>query len=150
MHIFLRNLSLKDSKDFFNAAYEKNVFRFIPGFYCNSIETAKDTIQVLLSNPNVTAYVIASEENSFIGVIVVEKKEIKKEKESFEIFYFVNKKFRKKGYATEAIQQILQIYKPCRIYLNIASWNKASIAITKKFKNQIQYNKFDNLYILEN
>lgn len=149
MNIFLRNLSLNDAKDFFYATWEEKIFHFLPGFYCNSTEQAKDTIKSLLSTKNVTAYVIASEEISFIGVIVAVKKGIQEEKESFEISYFINEKFRKKGYATEAIEQILKKYKNCKIYLNIVSWNYASIALAKKFTTKIRNGEYENIYIIE-
>ena len=80
MNIFLRNLSLNDANDFFYAAWDEKVFHFLPGFYCDSLKQAKDTIKSLLSTKNVTAHVIASEENPFIGVIVAVKKETQEEK----------------------------------------------------------------------
>ncbi|MBP3596340.1 MAG: GNAT family N-acetyltransferase [Clostridia bacterium] len=150
MNIFLRNLSLNDANDFFYAAWDEKVFHFLPGFYCDSLKQAKDTIKSLLSTKNVTAHVIASEENPFIGVIVAVKKETQEEKEAFEISYFINEKFRKKGYATEGIQQILKKYENCKLYLNIVSWNYASIALAKKFTTKTRDGEYENIYIIEN
>lgn len=148
MSIKLRPLTLDDSEKFFYAAWDENVFKFIRGFYCDSLNTAKETIKNLLSNPAVTAYVIASQEIPFIGVLILSKNGIKAGKKAFEISYFIDEKFRKKGFATEAVRKILQENKNCRIYLDILKWNKPSLAIAKKF-NAFKEPGIDDLYFID-
>lgn len=143
----LRKLTPEDAKDFFYCAWDENVHRYMPGFYCDSLEKAQNVISDLLSDRNIRAYVIKSLTHNFISVIVAVKKGKKDGKKQVEISYFINEKYRNKGYATKAVELVLKKYKKYRVYFDIDSSNSKSLGVVKKF--DVQRGE-DTMYFCEN
>jgi len=132
----LRKLTIEDAKEFFDCAWDENVHRYMPGYYCDTLERAQEVISNLLSDSDTKAYVIKSLTHSFIGVIVAVKKGKRDGRKEVEISYFINERFRHKGYATAAVEQILKKYKKYRVYFDIDSTNSKSLGLAKKFNVQ--------------
>lgn len=146
--MFLRLLTIWDVKHFFYAAYDENVYKYMRGLYCDNIDKARKTVEKLLEDPGVTAYVISTKKIPFIGVMILVDQGIEEGKNTYELSYFVNESYRKKGFATEAFKEILQKFKFCRIYLDIVSWNRASLSLAKKF-NAIKVENDDSLFFID-
>lgn len=139
----LRPLTIDDAEAFFYASWDSAVALTLPGFYCDSLEKAKNVISKLLSDPDVTTYVIGSYGIDFAGIIVIARKG---EKE-IEISSFIDEKYRRKGLATQSLEETLSMYIGYRVNFQIEPYNKASLKIVSKFnavKDDTYYYHIDN------
>lgn len=118
------------------------------GFYCDKIDKARETVEKLLEDPSIIAYVISTQEIPFIGALILVDKGIQEGKNAYELSYFIDIKYRKKGFATKAVKELLEKFKFCKIYLDIVDWNIPSLSIAKKF-NAIKVEDDDFLYFID-
>lgn len=146
--MYLRKLTPEDAKDFFYAAWSEDVYRYVRGYYCDTLEKAQNVISELLSDSAAKAYVMTSPiTHKFIGVIVAVKLGKKDGRKRVELSYFINERFRGKGYATKAVELILRKYKRYRVFFDIDSCNTKSLSIAKKYNVQ---RGEDSMYFFDN
>ena len=126
----LRPLTPNDARDFFYSSWDENVYKFIPGYYCDSIAKANEVISKLTSDNNINACVICSSEINFIGVIVA----VKKDKNEVEFSCFIDEKYRRKGYAKKATEELLKQYKGYKVFFQIEPENIKSLKLARKLK----------------
>lgn len=140
--MYLRPLTIEDSKNFFRSAWNEDVYKYLPGYYCESKEQARKIIEGLLSDSSVKAYVMHSALSSFIGVIVA----VDNGDKEVEISYFIDERHRHKGHASHAVKQILKEYKGYKVLFDIDERNSKSLGVIKKYhpKHDGYYYTFNN------
>lgn len=136
----LRSLTINDAEAFFKASNDLSVHHYMLGCYCDSIQQAKKYIRKMLSYSDAKIFAITTKEIPFIGALIITNQKKLTEKHGitcYEVSYFVDKKLRRKGFATKAVAEILNKYKNSRIYFSIEECNIASLSVIEKF-NPIQ------------
>lgn len=100
--------------------------------YPDTIETERLILQKQLNSDlvSVTFFILLKETREKIGTVVMIY--------DGEIWYNVDKLFRKKGYATESVSKLINISEGNYFYLSIRFINTPSIKIAKKLGFSLQ------------
>jgi len=135
--IYLRNLTIEDAKQIQKICHDKSVHKFTRVPYPYKIKDAFSFIKRGNSKNNTNEIIfgiINKETKELMGTISFVR--INKKDNKSEIGYMIGKKFRNKGYVTEAAKLLLEYgfkkFKFNKIYINCAKENEASKKVIKK------------------
>ncbi|MBR2705356.1 MAG: GNAT family N-acetyltransferase [Clostridia bacterium] len=131
--MMLKPLTRNDSAAFFRSAWDEKVYRYLRGFYCDCEEDAKKAINKLLETPSAEAFVITDSSHPFIGLFVADKHGIVNGKQEVEFSVFIDERYRREGYASQSLKEMLARYPGYRIKFDIDPTNTASRKPVLKF-----------------
>lgn len=149
----LRNLTREDAESLFKATNNDwTIHHELLGFYCYTIDDAYGIIEKCIADPKSAPYVIYSEENNFIGMIIVvtepfsDTPSIDVNSNEIEISSFISKLYRGNGFGLQALQETFKLYPGYRVWFRIDSNNTVSIRVMKKIGARFLKREFEENY----
>ena len=131
----LRPPKIEDAQELHDSLSDDVVkwLALIPRF---SVEDARNAISKIENSKNetYTFHIELKENKKMIGVMMINSIDAKKN--SGKIVYWINRKYQNKGFATEALKEIIRFCRKdlelCRIEADIFADNEKSIRVVKK------------------
>lgn len=133
-NVTLEKFEYDDVYEYFSIAKDEKVKTFFRMAYCDTLEEAKEFMELCIESSNYIAFKILNSSCEIVGIILGEKKA----KKILEVSYFIGKEHREHGYCQNAIklfeQYVLQNTKYRTLEFCIACNNEKSKHVMQALK----------------